>query len=78
LRLANRAAFTRAAAEVSRLLARAARLPVPSLSWEMTHGPDFDNQIATITLRGRRAYLRLERTPPRQLRLEPRLQTRLA
>ena len=78
LRHANRAAFTRAAAAVSRLLARAARLPDPALSWEMTHGPDFDNQITTIALRGRRAYLRLERTPPREVRLEPLLQARLA
>jgi hypothetical protein len=78
LRHANRAAFTRAAAAVSRLLARAARLSDPTLSWEMTHGPDFDNQITTIALRGRRAYLTLERTPPRQLRLEPLLQARLA
>jgi len=78
LRLANHAAFSRVVASASRLLARSAGLPAPSLEWRMVQGPYFDNQIATLELRGRRAYLRLERPAPHELRLEPVLQTRLS
>ena len=38
----------------------------------MTHGPYFDNQIATLELHERRATLRVERTLPDEWR-DPKL-----
>lgn len=70
LELANRIAFSRTAQRVGTLLARSARLPTPPISWKMKHGPYFENEIATLELHRRDARLRLERTPPRELRLE--------
>jgi hypothetical protein len=43
----------------------------------MKHGPFFENEVATLELRGREARLRLERTPPRVLRLDCVDETRL-
>jgi hypothetical protein len=45
---------------VGRRLARAAGVPEEPLSWTLTEGPWFDNQIATLELDGRRARVRLE------------------
>jgi hypothetical protein len=45
-------------------------LPPSRLSWRITYGPYFENEVATIELRDRDARLRLERTPSRELRLE--------
>jgi hypothetical protein len=36
----------------------------------MKHGPYFENEVASLELHGTEARLRLERTPPRELRLE--------
>jgi hypothetical protein len=77
LELANKIAFTRALERVGRLLARSARLPRPSISWRMKHGPFFENEVATLELDGRAARLRLERTPSRELRLDCVDETRL-
>jgi hypothetical protein len=77
LELANRIAFGRTAERVGALLARSARLPKPSISSRMKHGPFFENEVATLELRGREARLRLERTPPRVLRLDCVDETRL-
>jgi hypothetical protein len=77
LELANKIAFGRTAERVGALLARSARLPKPSISWSMKHGPFFENEVATLELHGREARLRLERTPPRELRLDCVDETRL-
>jgi hypothetical protein len=77
LELANKIAFTRAAEQVGALLARSARVPKPSISWRMKHGPFFENEVATLELHGRAAHLRLERTPRRELRLDCVDETRL-
>jgi hypothetical protein len=77
LELANKIAFTRALERVGRLLARSARLPRPSITWRMKHGPFFENEVATLELDGRAARLRLERTPSRELRLDCVDETRL-
>jgi hypothetical protein len=70
LELANKIAFSRTAERVGTLLARSAKLPKPPISWRMKHGPYFENEVATLELHGTEARLRLERTPPRELRLE--------
>jgi hypothetical protein len=77
LELANKVAFARAVGAAGALLARSARLPKPSIRWRMNHGPFFENEVATLELRGREARLWLERTPPRELRLDCVEETRL-
>ncbi len=77
MELANRFAFTRVAERVGRLLARSVRLAEPPLSWRMMHGPFFENEVATLELKGQQARLKLERTPRRVLRLDCVLDTRL-
>jgi hypothetical protein len=78
LELANKIAFRRTAERVGTLLARSTQVPRPSITWTMKHGPFFENEVATLELRGREARLRLERTPPRELRLDCAEETRLA
>jgi hypothetical protein len=70
LQIANRLACTRVARGIGSLLARSIRLPRSQLTWRLTHGPYYENEVATIELRERTARLRLERTPPRELQLE--------
>lgn len=77
LELANRIAFSRAAKRFGKLLARSARLPKPPLSWQMLHGPYFENEVATLELRGTQARLKLEHTALREKRLDPGLQADL-
>jgi PhoD-like phosphatase len=78
LELANRFALTRTAQRIGAVLARSVRLPRPPLSWQLKRGPYFENEVATVELRDREARLRLERTPPRQLRLDCVAYERLA
>jgi hypothetical protein len=59
-----RAAFNPAAGKVAAALARAAGAPDPGCGWRLLAGPHFDNQVATLTLDGRHAEIRLERTVP--------------
>ena len=54
--------MSRPAERLGRALARAAGVPGEPLSWEITRGPWFDNQVATLDLEGRRGVLRLART----------------
>lgn len=77
LELANRIAFGRAAKCIGKLLVRSARLPTPPLSWQMKHGPYFENEVATLDLRGTQARLNLQHTPRREQRLGPGLQADL-
>jgi len=60
-----RAGWSRAATVAGRWLARAAGVGDPPVRWRLAHdAPWFDNQVATLTLEGRRARLELERTRP--------------
>ena len=61
-RLVLRSALTRPAALVAGVLARAAGVREPPIRWRFPEPPTFDNQIATLTLDGRAARLRIERT----------------
>jgi len=63
-RRAMRAALSRSAAAVARLLARSAGVRPPRVRWEFVGGPTFDNQIAILDLTGRGAHLTVEKTRP--------------
>ncbi len=59
-----RASFSRPAAVTTRALARAAGVPDPEIGWRLLEGPYFDNQVASLTLDGRSARVKLEKTEP--------------
>jgi hypothetical protein len=63
-RLAIRAGASRSGYAVGRALARLAGVPDPRVRWRFVEGPLFNNQIATLKLRGRDASLRLDKTAP--------------
>ena len=69
-----RFATSTAGALAGRALARTAGVADPCVRWRFVHDePWFDNQVATLTLRGRSAALRLQKTLPAEgteLRLE--------
>jgi hypothetical protein len=69
LEWANRFASGPGGGVVGAVLTHSARVPKPSFSWEITHGPFFENEVATLDLQGRNARLILERTPPQEVRL---------
>jgi hypothetical protein len=65
MKLAFRAAWSRAAERAaSRALRLFGRVPAPTLSWDRLCGPYFGNEIATLTIDGRRADMLLERSSP--------------
>jgi hypothetical protein len=78
LQLANRLACGRVAEAIGVLLARGARAPAAPLRWRVTHGPYFENEVATVSLDSRRARIRFDRTPSRELRLECVLEAQLS
>jgi len=47
-----------------RRLAHAVGVSDPGVAWRLTQKPTFDNQLASLNLDGRRAWLRIERTTP--------------
>lgn len=59
-----RAALSRSAAAVARLLARSAGVRPAAVRWEFVGGPTFDNQVAILDLMGRGAHLTIEKTSP--------------
>jgi hypothetical protein len=50
---------------IGRALKRHGRAPVSAVNWRKTGGPWFGNQLMTLTLRGRRADLRLDQARDR-------------
>jgi hypothetical protein len=62
-RRAVRLAATRPAETFGRRLARAAGVEDPSIRWRFAEGPYFDNQVATLSLEGRTARMKLEKVP---------------
>ena len=70
---------TRGAEAIGRLLAKSGGVPDAQVRWKLVQPPTFDNQIATLTFRGRSARLRLEKaTAGDDPRLETSLEHRLA
>jgi hypothetical protein len=47
---------------IGRAFARAADVPDPDIRWRFLEGPWFNNQVATLKLRGREASVRLDKT----------------
>jgi hypothetical protein len=77
-----RAAMSRPFVAASQLLARSAGVDDPGFGWRMVgDGPWFDNQVATLTIDGRRLDFRIEKAVPKSTshaRLECVLEHRLA
>jgi len=74
-RLAVRIAHSRPAEALLRGLARAAGVDDPDIRWRFAGGPYFDNQIATLSLEGRRASLTISKTVDDPEAEGPRLET---
>jgi hypothetical protein len=66
-----RAAMSRPVERIGEALARAAGVPEEAVTWRIEEGPWFDNQVATIELDGRHAWMVLDKVvepddgPPR-------------
>jgi hypothetical protein len=74
-RLLVRVGHTRPMEVLNRALAHAAGVDDPDIRWRFAGGPYFDNQIATLSLKGREASLTISKTvgdPDAQV---PRLET---
>jgi hypothetical protein len=76
-RRALRSAFTRPVAALARAMARSAGVPESPMRWTFAQAPTFDNQIARLDLRGREAWLCIEKTLPQDWQA-PRLHESLA
>jgi PhoD-like phosphatase len=59
-RRATQAASRRASGWLTSLAVRAAKVPAPPISWSITHGPWFDNCLATLEINGRDMHLSWE------------------
>jgi hypothetical protein len=81
-RLAMRAGWTKRGELVSKALARSAGAAEPDIRWSLTHEkPWFENHVSTLELRGREAFLKVEKTTPEddgEPRLHKILEHRLA
>jgi hypothetical protein len=75
-RLVVRAGVRRAGVLTGRALARAAGVRHPEIRWRLAQTPTFDNQFATLEIRGRTARLRIERIVPGDWQ-RPRIETSL-
>jgi PhoD-like phosphatase len=77
-----RMGMSRPLTAVTRTMARGAGVEDPGIRWRLTDGgPWFDNQVATLTIDGRRMDMRLEKAVPvdsRSARLECVLERALA
>jgi hypothetical protein len=51
---------------IGRLLQRSVRVRVSQASWNLTHGPEFANELGALTINGRSAELVLERARPNE------------
>jgi hypothetical protein len=56
-------ALSRPAAEITRRLASAVGVEDAGIRWRFAEGPYFDNQVATLSLDGRSATMKLEKVP---------------
>lgn len=61
MHLGFRLGWSRTTARLMHRLARLAKAPVTQIEWDKVSGPFFGNEIATLTLDGRRAEARLQR-----------------
>ena len=75
--IGQRFACSRVADRVGRALARSVRVAKPELSWQVSGGPAFGNEVATLELEGRSALLTVEKAVPGPA-LEPAFASRLS
>ncbi len=61
----QRFACSRVADRIGRALARSVRVAPPEMAWQVSGGPAFGNEVATLDLDGRRALLTVEKRRPR-------------
>ena len=59
-----RAVGSRSGRVLGRALAAAARVEDPGIRWRVTDGPYFDNQVATLRIRGRELTADIDKTVP--------------
>jgi hypothetical protein len=64
------------AERAARWIAKRAGVKDPPFGWKLVQKPTFDNQFATVTLEGRRAKLKIERTVPGDWR-DPKIEVTL-
>ena len=64
IQIGDRFARTVVGRWVGRTLARSARVPAFPVTWEMTAGPRFDNEIGAVEMSGTTAVFRLEKALP--------------
>ena len=62
MKIGFRLGWSRAARAITARWTRLFRVPPAGFEWVKLDGPYFDNQLATLTLEGRSASVRLERT----------------
>jgi hypothetical protein len=63
-RIVARLGASKPAERFARWVARRAGVERPEIDWKLVQKPTFDNQFATIELRGRRAKMKIEKTVP--------------
>ena len=63
-RRAMRFGVSRTGRRIGGLLTRSIGAPRQRASWEVTHGPAFANEMAVLTINGRRSHLRIEQATP--------------
>jgi hypothetical protein len=59
-----RFAASRPGRTLGRILAATARVEQPTISWRVTDGPYFDNQVVSLRIRGRGLELDIDKTVP--------------
>ncbi len=59
-----KASMTRPVERFARFLARSAGAPEPPIRWRICEGPFFDNQVASLLIKGRQAAISLDKTKP--------------
>jgi hypothetical protein len=63
-RVMARSGASRPAERAARWIAHRAGVKDPPFGWELVQKPTFDNQFATLELKGRKARMKIERTVP--------------
>jgi hypothetical protein len=63
-RVMARFGATKPAEVIARWIAKRAGVTPPAIGWKLVQRPTFDNQFATVELKGRQAKMKIEKTVP--------------
>jgi hypothetical protein len=80
-RVVARLGASKPAERLARWIARRAGVERPGIDWTLVQAPTFDNQFATIEMKGRQATMKIEKTVPgdwRHPKIDVTLERRLA